>query len=125
MYVYQSETGLWILFDGVEKWFFDTEMEARIMARKLDFAQGIVNYCTAMAQNADFGINARTVFNDRGYNPGGSDPILDEDVAPLGITAAQLLLGVVFFENLEKMLEGQAITVADYDKTLNLLRNDV
>ena len=62
MYVYQSETGQWILFDGISKWFFDTEMEARIMSRKLDFAQGVVNYCMEIAQNADLGINARTVF---------------------------------------------------------------
>ena len=94
-------------------------------SKKFQFAQMVMNYCTAVAQNADHGINARTVYNDRGYPPSGSNPITDGDVSGLEITAAMLELAMQFFENFEKMLDNQSITTADYDSTLNNMRNDL
>lgn len=94
-------------------------------SRKLDFAEEVMDYCTKIAQNSDFGSNARDVFNDRGYDPGGADPILDDDVAGLEVTAADVTAAMVFFENLGYMLNDQSITEADYDVTLNRMRNDL
>lgn len=45
-------------------------------SRKFQFAQAVQGYITSIAQAADNGVNARDVYNDRGYPPSGSDPIL-------------------------------------------------
>jgi hypothetical protein len=94
-------------------------------SRKFQFAQAVINYITSVAQAADGGTDARSVFNDRGYNPGGTDPIIDSDVEGLEITAAELLEGVQFFENLGNMLNNSPIVQKDWDAVVNKLRNDL
>lgn len=94
-------------------------------SKKYQFAQMVQTYCTLVAQAYDDGANARDIFNDRGYGPGGNDPIQDSDVEGLGITAANVTAAMVFFENLGLMLNNGSITQADYDATLNIMRADL
>ncbi len=94
-------------------------------SRKFQFAQRMMGFCAVLAQVADDGYDAREVFQDREWHSGGSDPIVDEDITGLEITAVQLQDSVEFFDQLYKLLNNQATTPKDYDKDLNEMRDDV
>lgn len=125
MSVYQSGSGQWIFFDGTTKHYFDTQGEAQIMLQKTNFAKAVQAIATTVAQEADKAGNLMTVFFDRGYNGGGANPITDEDVEGLGITAAQVAAFITFAENFGKLLNNEAPFQSDYDAVLNQLRTDV
>jgi hypothetical protein len=69
--------------------------------------------------------NLETVYFDRGYNGGGSNPITDEDLTSLGYTAANLANLITLIQQLNNFLGNSAVTSGDYDATLNAVRNDV
>lgn len=46
----------------------------------------------------------QSVYWDRGYNAGGVDPLTDEDVAALGITAADVTGMITFADALDTFL---------------------
>lgn len=62
---------------------------------------------------------------DRGYNGGGSDPIIDGDVTGLGLTAAEIAAFITFAENWNNFLNNQAVFQSDYANTLNNIRTDI
>lgn len=95
------------------------------MSAKLEFAKKVQEFCTFIISNHNLGFDAREVFNDREYNPSGANEIIDADVAELEIMAADVTNAMVFFENLQKMLDNQAITTADYRESLNKMRTDL
>jgi hypothetical protein len=65
------------------------------------------------------------VYFDRGYNSGGSDEIVDADVADLNVTAAQISSWITLLEQWGKFWDNQAVTTGDYDATMNALRQDI
>jgi hypothetical protein len=65
------------------------------------------------------------VYYDRGYNSGGSNPIIDADVSDLDLTAAQVGSWITLLEQLEKFFTNQSVTTADYDATLSAIRRDI
>lgn len=65
------------------------------------------------------------VYFARGYNSGGGDPITDEDVAPAGLTAADVGSGITLAENFPKFMRGESSFTSDYKSTVNRLRNDL
>ena len=67
----------------------------------------------------------RGVYFDRGYNSGGSNPIIDADVSDLDLTAAQVGNWITLLEQLEKFFTNQSVTTADYDATLSTMRRDI
>jgi hypothetical protein len=67
--------------------------------------------------------NLETVYFDRGYNGGGSNPITDGDASPL--TAANYAALITLIQQLNNFLGNSAVTPADYDATLNTIRTDV
>lgn len=95
------------------------------MSRKSDFAESIMRSITQIAQHGDRGDDAVTIYFDRGYNSGGADAIVDADLTNLGITAAELADGITLFQNLNKFINNDTPAQADYDVTLNKLRNDL
>lgn len=95
------------------------------MSSKLVFAGEAQRVCTAIIAAFRDGYDQREVYNDRGYPPAGGDPITDGDLTNLGITAADVEAAMQFFENLQKMLDGEQVTVADYRNSLNKMRTDV
>jgi hypothetical protein len=64
-----------------------------------------------------------SIWFDRGYNDGGSNPIVDADLA--GLTAAQLTSGVTLLEALLAFVDNGAVAQADRGAVLNVLRTDV
>lgn len=95
------------------------------MATKLDFAAQAQIAATNFAQVADKLANVETVYFDRGYNGGGTNPIVDGDITILNITAAQLTSLITLIQQLNNFLGNIAVTTADYDSTLNNVRNDL
>jgi len=66
----------------------------------------------------------RAVYFDRGYNSGGSDPIIDDDISGLFVTADEVDSFITLIENLEKFFDNQAVTTGDYEASLNKFRRD-
>ena len=124
--VYQASDGRWLVFNNeIKSDYFNTEAEAVDMATKITWATQAQVDATTLAQVADRLANLETVYFDRGYNSGGSDPIGDGDVVTLGITAAQLGSLVTLIQQLNNFLGNVAVITADYDSTLNVVRSDV
>lgn len=124
--VYQAADGRWIVFNnGVKSPYFALESEARDMATKLTFVEQSQNDATTLAQVADRLKNLETVYFDRGYNSGGTNPIVDGDIVSLNITAADLAALVTLTQQLNNFLGNLAVATDDYDATLNKVRTDV
>jgi len=123
--IYQSSDGDWIVFDGTEKNFFSTEEEAQDMASKLTFATQAQTSATSLSDVSDKLADLYSVYFDRGYNSGGSNPITNDDVASLGITAAQLGDMMTLAQQFANFLGNSAVTTGDYDATLNAIRTDI
>lgn len=58
---------------------------------------------------------------DNIFGSGGAEEIIDADLTDVGITAAQLASFVTFAENLDKFLNNQVATQADFSVTLRTL----
>jgi len=125
LYVYQSANGEWIIFSNGIKTFFANESEAQNMATKLTWAGQAQAKATTLAQVADELADLETVYFDRGYDGGGSNPITNDDVVSLNITTANLAALVTLIQQFNNFLGNSAVTPGDYDATLNTVRTDV
>lgn len=127
--VYKTGDDRWLVFNnGAKSDYFTLESEARDMATKLTWAGQAQIEATALAQVADRLADLETVYFDRGYNgppTPGDNPITDDDVVSLSITAADLALLVTLIQQLNNFLGGAGVTPGDYDATLNAVRTDV
>ena len=63
-----------------------------------------------------------SIYFDRTYNSGGADEITDADLEAFEFDAATLAGVITLSEQLDKMLNNQAVAQADYDQTLNKMR---
>ena len=66
------------------------------MANKANFARQAQQMAASFSALADDILSLQNIYWDRGYNSGGADPLADEDVASLGITAADVT-GMITF----------------------------
>lgn len=124
--VYQAADNRWLVFNNdIKSGYFTLESEARDMATKLTFGEQSQNDATTLAQVADRLANLETVYFDRGYNSGGTNPIVDGDIVSLNITAANLAALVTLTQQLNNFLGNLAVATGDYDATLNTVRTDV
>lgn len=64
----------------------------------------------------------RTIFIDRGYNSGGSNPITDDDLVDLDIDAADVADFGVAVQQLINWRDDASVTSGDYGATLNIVR---
>jgi len=124
--VYQATDGRWIVFsNGIKSDYFTLESEAQDMATKLTWAGQAQADSTTLAQISDALANLESVYFDRGYNSGGSNPITNDDVSSLNITAADLASLITLIQQLNNFLGNSAVTTGDYDATLSTVRTDV
>jgi hypothetical protein len=123
--VKQQGDGQWLVYNNGISQIIALEEDARNMATKLTWGNQAQADATALAQVADRLANIETVYFDRGYNSGGSNPIIDDDVSSLNITAADLASLITLIQQLNNFLGNSAVTAGDYDATLNTVRTDV
>lgn len=63
----------------------------------------------------------RQYYIDNLYGSSSAEEIIDSDLTDVGITAVQLASFITFAENLDKLLNNQVPTQADYSVTLRTL----
>jgi hypothetical protein len=94
-------------------------------AVKVTFVNGLLAKAKILAEvDRDLREFYATYF-DRGYNSGGADPIIDDDISSLNVTATEAADMITLMEQLQKFFDNQAVTQADYDATLNKFRRDI
>lgn len=91
------------------------QIEGETMAKKLETAKAIVAAVQSLSTATDSAADLEAEFFDVGT-------FTDEDVAPLGITAAQLASCITLLQQVNKLMSGQATTPAIYRTTLNAVR---
>lgn len=92
---------------------------------KPEFAEQAKKVSTDLAQLSERVLSMFHAYFDRGYNGGGSDPLLDSDIVASGVTAAQIAAFITLAEQLGNFLNNQSALVSDYDSTINKLRTDI
>lgn len=83
--------------------------------QKLKTAQAIVSTVQSLALATDDADNLVKEYFDAGT-------FTDEDLAALGITAAQLAACITLLEQVDKLMTNQATSTADFTATLNSVR---
>lgn len=79
---------------------------------------------TATSEVMDKVADVDSLYFDNGYNSGGSDPIVDADLAAFnGLTAAQVGSVITAFQQLDNFFNNSAVTTGDYAVTFNAVRN--
>jgi hypothetical protein len=114
MDIWQS-AGYWYVNDGGREYQFDSEQEARQAMAKIETAKAIIGAVRSLTTAADDGPDVVAEYFDVGN-------WTDADVAPLGITAAQLAAGLTLLQQVNLLMTGEATTPAVYRTTLNQLR---
>lgn len=92
---------------------------------KSAFINQLLITSTALAQTFDMANALISTYFDRGYGAGGANELTAADLEGVGLSPAHIALGVTLFQQLQAMRNSAAITVGDYDATLNQLRRDI
>lgn len=99
------------------------------MTKKADFVMAVQEASTLLARLAPKYKELFEAYFDRGYNGGGSDPIVDGDIPPeLEVEAADIAAFITLTENLGLFLNYDGVTapfLSDYATTINRLRTDI
>jgi len=91
-------------------------------SRKVDYALAVREAVTALAEAAERIAELDTIFTDSGYDPGGANPILGEDIDGHDITVADLTNASTFATNLSLFLNKGDPMIFDYASAINAFR---
>lgn len=94
------------------------------MSTKLQFVQDMQAAATDMAKLKATMADLNSAYFDRGYNSGGANPIVDADVASLGIKASDVTNGDTLASDFLNFLGNAAVTTANRQATVDALRTD-
>ena len=94
------------------------------MAAKITYAQTLQQQLTAFAKYKGVFADLVSAYFNRGYNTGGATPIVDADVANLGIKAADVTNGITLMQQFANFLGNVAVTQGNYQSSLDSLRSD-
>ena len=95
------------------------------MSTKTKFTGQAISIADAMAKTANDLADLTDVYFDRGYDSGGSDPIVDGDITDLNKTAAEVALMITLAQQFANFVNNSAVTTGDYDSTLSAMRQDL
>lgn len=95
------------------------------MADKSNYIESVRGIATALASGIKDGADLYSIYFDRGYNSGGSDPIVQADLDAYGIQLADFTSMITCLENLAKFANNDNPAQGDYDATINKIRRDV
>lgn len=96
---------------------FDTEQEARNFMTKIDTAKAIVRAVQSLALVMD---TAEDLVAE--YWAVVGTGWVDDNVAPMGITAAQLTACITLLEQVNLLMSGEATTPVEHRVSLNQVR---
>lgn len=74
------------------------------MSDKVQYTRRARDMASIFSSLTDDIIALRNVYWDRGYNSGGTDPLIDADVESLGVTTADVTGMITFADALEAFL---------------------
>lgn len=89
------------------------------------YLQQFTTTITAIAQSLATAETLINTYFDRGYGQGGANEIVSDDLESYGLTPAAIASGISLFQQLQAFRSGGAVSSADYDATMNLLRRDL
>ena len=93
------------------------------MSEKISFVLRVQELVEHLATAMDAGPDMVQLFTDRTYGSGGANEILDADIASTGLTAADLVSGVVLLQNFVRFCNNDAAMVSgEYRVTVNKVR---
>lgn len=115
--IYQDEE-TWVFWnrDTDYKAVFTTQQEAVQMTSKLQLAEAIIYQAQLHAKPMDEGADVLQEYFDSGVT------FTDEDVAPLGVTAADVVNCLTLLEHAAKFYGGNTPANAMYRVTINAIR---
>lgn len=99
---------------------FDTQQEAQSFMAKVDTAKAIISTVQTLATATDGAADRVAEY----WDAAGTGWV-DGDVAPLGITAAQLTACITLLEQVNLLMTNEATTPSMYRSTLNTVRRVV
>ncbi len=114
---HRQSGGTWYVTDGANEYIFESEQEARQFMAKIDTAKAIVKAVQSLATATDSAGDLEAEY----FDAAGAGWV-DEDVAALGITAAQLAGCITLLQQVNLLMTGVATTPAVYRTTLNQVR---
>jgi len=119
---YSETREKWMLFkDGVFLTYTTEDMMS-----KANFINKVLNTATTLAQEFDQAPDTEAVYFDRGYNSGGANEIVQDDLTePYGVALADFTAMITCIQQLIKFAQNQAVYQGDYSATVNKLRNDI
>jgi hypothetical protein len=107
--------GQWLLRSATFSLTYASQEEAQIAMSKLATAQAIVAAVQSLALPADSATDLEAEYFDAGT-------WVDDDVAALGLTAANLAACITLLQQVAALMAGNATTPAVYRATLNKVR---
>jgi len=110
--------GWMVRYDNETYTIFYTQKEAVNCMAKIDTAKAIISAVKSMATATDQATDLVSEYWDVGT-------FVDEDVAALGITAAQLTSCITLLEQVDKLMTNQETSSSMYRTTLNQVRRVV
>ena len=115
--IWQSkENDKWYVNIDGTNYQFDTQMEAKLMAQKLELAKALIAQAQALAPVMDAAPDVVQEYFD------ASITFADADVEALGVTAAQVVALITLLENVNKFCAGDNPTNAQYRVNINAVR---
>jgi hypothetical protein len=90
--------------------------------QKTRFAQQMISLHQKLSEVMDLASAVENEYFDQGYNSGGDNEIVDNDVVNLGITASNIASGITLLQQQHKFFTNQAVSAADYAATVNMFR---
>ena len=112
----RAQDGHWYINDNGKITHLPPGMEGEIMAQKLELARAIVATVQQLAPVMDMVPDIVQEYFDSGIT------FADEDVAALGLTAAQVVACITMLDNATKFFSGGNPTNAQYRVSINAVR---
>lgn len=116
MKIYQDALGNYVLWTDREKLHYGTSLEAKEVMTRLELIKAIVQVVQQAVPLMDEGPDVLQEYFDSGIT------ITDEDVASLGLVAADVTACLTLLENIDKFFSGTVSIDAVYRVTVNKVR---
>lgn len=92
---------------------------------KLSYVNRLISNVNQLAKVMDTASDLNAMYFDLGYNGGGANQITDEDIASLGLTAADVVNIITLMQNYDEFTAGTNPINAVYRVTINKTRSSL